>query len=218
MADSLGDKERKAMKNRSEKIAVLLTVVLALSSHFCWATLIENETSAIQGVNDTPATADPIIRGSAIWADAGVMHLASGGGDMDFFSIDLMEGEILMTATTPLQELFAMPDTILGLFDESGMLLVLNDNAGSSDPDDEYFNLGSKIEYQIPEDATYYIGVTGYDDFDFEGNSDESDNTVAHAETGAYALTVAVIPEPATFMLLGLGTMLFLRKRLVFQS
>ena len=137
---------------------------------------------------------------------------------MDFFSIDLMEGEILMAATTPLEELFAMPDTILGLFDEAGMLLALNDDSGSSDPGDEFFNLGSKIEYQAPVGATYYIGVTGYDDFDFDGNSDESDNAIPHDQTGAYALTVTVIPEPATFMLLALGAMLFLRKRLVFQS
>ena len=200
------------MKKRNGRTISLLTAVLALSSSACWATLIESET------NDSRAEADPIARGPAIWADAGVMHLASGGEDMDFFSIDLMEGEILMAATTPLEELFAMPDTILALFNEAGTLLVLNDNAGSSDPDDQGFNLGSKIEYKAPEDATYYIGVTGYDDFDFDGKSDESNNTVAHDEIGAYVLTAVAIPEPATLILLALGAMLFLRKRLVFQS
>ncbi len=200
------------MENRKGRIVGLLTALLALSSSVCWATLIESET------NDSISEADPIPRGPAVWADAGAMELAGGGGDMDFFSIDLMEGEILMAATTPLEELFTMPDTILGLFDDAGMLLALNDNAGSSDPDDLEDNLGSKIEYQAPEDATYYIGVTGFDDFDFDGNSDDLNIGYPHDQTGPYALTVTVIPEPATFMLLALGAMLFPRKRLEIQS
>ena len=121
-----------------------------------------------------------------------------------------------MAATTPLAELFTMPDTILGLFDENGLLLALNDDAGSSDPDDgdgEEGNLGSKIEYQVPEGATYYIGVTGYDDFDFDGNSDDTYNVMPHEETGAYALTVTVIPEPATLGLFIIGLIPFLRRR-----
>jgi len=199
------------MKNRHGKTIGLLTAVLALSSSACWATLIESET------NDSRAEANPITRGPVIWVDAGAMDLAIGG-DMDFFSIRLEGEEILMAATTPLAELFTMPDTILGLFDDEGTLLVLNNDAGSSDPGDSEENLGSKIEYQATEGATYYIGVTGYDDFDFDGNSDNINIGNPHGETGAYALTITVIPEPATLILLALGAMLFLRKRLVFQS
>ena len=198
---------------RFDRIIVLSLTILLLSYGTSLATLIESETSVIKGLNDTQGTADPITRGPVIWADAGEMYLADGGGDMDFFSIRLEEGEIVMAATTPLQELFTMPDTILGLFDQNGVLLALNDDAGSSDPGDSEENLGSKIEYQAPEGATYYIGVTGYDDFDFDGNSDDLNTGNPHEQTGAYALTATVIPEPATLSLFILGLIPFLRRR-----
>jgi hypothetical protein len=202
------------MENRKWRVFVLLVSVLVLSYSVCSATLLESETSAQLGLNDTQQTADPIVRGPVVWADAGVMHLGGDGGDVDFFSIRLEEGEILMGATTPLTELFTVPDTILGLFDGDGALLALNDNAGSSDPGGSEDNLGSKIEYQAPEDATYYIGVTGYDDFDFDGMADESDNSIPHSEVGAYGLTVSIfVPEPAMAVLLGVGGIVFLRRR-----
>jgi PEP-CTERM motif-containing protein len=198
------------MENRKWRIFVLLVSVLVLSYGVCSATLQESETSAQSGMNDTQETADPIERGPVVWADAGVMHLADGGGDVDFFSIPLEEGEILMAATTPLTELFTVPDTILGLFDDQGTLLVSNDDAGN---DDE--SLGSKIEYLVTESDTFYIGVTGYDDFDFDGLADYPDNSIPHTEVGAYGLTVSIfVPEPATLALLALGSMvLFRRKR-----
>ncbi len=193
------------MKIQIGRVMVLFATMLFLSYGTSSATLIESET------NDTLATADVIVRGPALWVDAGAMELTPG--DVDFFSIRLEEGEILMAATTPLAELFTRPDTIMGLFNETGTLLVLNDDAGSDDPGDSEENLGSKIEYQATEGATYYLGVTGFDDFDFEGNSDETDNTVAHNETGSYALTITIIPEPATLSLFALGLIPLLRRR-----
>jgi hypothetical protein len=184
------------MKNRNRRVIGIVTAILALSSSACWATLIESES------NDSIGTADPITPlGAPIWADAGEMELGTGG-DVDFFSIELKQGEILMAATTPLVTSFTEPDTILALFDQGGTILALNDNAGSDDPGDSEYNLGSKIEYQVDVDDTYFIRVVG------------SDNN----QVGAYALTVTVIPEPATLILLALGAMLFLRKRIVFQS
>ena len=193
------------MKIRLIKGMVLSSMILLLSYGTSSATLIESET------NDSFAVADTISRGPAIWADAGAMELTTG--DVDFFSIRLEEGEILMAATTPLAELFTMPDTILGLFDQDGYLLALNNDAGDGDPGISEDYLGSKIEYQAPTGATYYIGVTGFDDFDFDGNSDDSENTMAHDKTGAYALTVTIIPEPATLSLFILGLIPLLRRR-----
>jgi len=196
------------MENRKWNIFVVLVSVLVLSYGVCSATLQESE------VNDTQQTADPIVRGPVVWADAGVMTLGEDGGDVDFFSIRLEEGEIIMAATTPLTELFTEPDTILGLFDKDGFLLALNDDAGSSNPGDDEDSRGSKIEYQAPESATYYIGVTGYDDFDFDGMADESDNSTPHIEVGMYGLTTSIfVPEPATFALLALGTMVLVRRK-----
>ena len=47
---------------------------------------------------------------------------------------------------------------------------------------------GSALRAFIPTDGTYYLAVTGYEDYDFAG---------VHAEFGAYALLVGVeAPEP----------------------
>lgn len=202
------------MKHQNKRITGFLVVIWVLLPSVCWATLIESET------NNSCAEADGILRGPAIWIGVGVMELTAG--DMDYFSIPLEKGEILITYTIPLKTLFTVPDTILGLFDTNGDLLALNDNAGSSDSGNHHTVKGSKIEYKTPAEATYYIGITGYDDFDFDGNSDGIKQTTGfdspHVQTGAYALSVAVMPEPATCMLLVLGSILFLRKRPVFPS
>lgn len=188
------------------KLSLTLVLGLAVLVSTASATLMEIEPSALSGVNDTTATADPIMRGPVLWVDAGIMHLAPGGGDVDFFSIELAEGEIMMATVTPLVDLFFNPDTIIAIFDDGGAQLAINDDV------DVYTNLGSKVDWQAQYSGTYYIGVTGYDDYDFNGYSDAMPAEI-HGEAGAYMMAVAITPEPTMCVLLGLGSLVFMKKK-----
>ncbi|BBO23239.1 MAG: PEP-CTERM sorting domain-containing protein [Fimbriimonadaceae bacterium] len=164
---------------------VVFGVLALASAAISQAIIIESEP------NNTPLTANAISRGAAPWADVGVMSLADGGGDVDYFSITLFAGEVITAITTPLEVTFTVPDTLMHLLDSSFSELVFNDDGGG--PSGQY---GSAIRYEITSSGTYYIGVTGYGDRSFVGT---------HSEEGDYALTVSVVPEPATLLALGAG-------------
>lgn len=154
--------------------------------------------------NDTIATATPLDI-TPIGSDVGFLTLGPSSGDVDFFAIALSESDILTAITTPLGDVpdgFGIPDTAIGVFDGLGTLLLFNDDAGDDSGDaDEY---GSAIRFLAPETAIFFIGITGYDDPDFLGSS---------SEVGDYALTVSVVPEPATMVLLASCSLLVLRRR-----
>ncbi|MFN8139068.1 MAG: PEP-CTERM sorting domain-containing protein [Fimbriimonadales bacterium] len=138
--------------------------------------------------NNTIGTANLISRGASPWADVGVINLAAGGGDVDFFGIDLLAGEYLTVITYPIaDDSENAPDTMLTLRDSTGFELDFNDDANG---------FGSAIRYHIADTGRYYIGITGFGDTGFGG---------AHGEEGDYILTVSVVPEPATMLALGAG-------------
>ncbi|GIK31686.1 MAG: PEP-CTERM sorting domain-containing protein [Armatimonadetes bacterium] len=161
---------------------VVFGVLALASAAISQAIIIESEP------NNTPLTANAISRGAAPWSDVGVMSLADGGGDVDYFSITLFAGEVFTAITTPLEVTFTVPDTMMHLLDSSFSELVFNDDAGAG--------FGSAIRYAVTSSGTYYIGITGYGDRSFVGS---------HGEEGDYALTVSVVPEPATLLALGAG-------------
>lgn len=168
-------------------------VVLAISSS-AFSSIIETEP------NDTMATADVISSPTSYpWSDVGICLLDSSGSDIDYFKIWLTDTSTVLTVvTTPLDVLFTDPDTLLGLFDSSGTLLVSNDDSGGTN--------GSTIMYNITSTGWYYIAVTGSGDTNFAG--------INHGETGNYMLTVSVVPEPATLAMITLGGLLvFVRRR-----
>jgi hypothetical protein len=145
--------------------------------------------------NDARSGADSIAI-APFTAQIGIGELLAA--DVDFYRLNLREGQFLSAMTAPLGDMpssFRSPDTVLGLFDESGVSLIVGDDAGdhsespihpfltSDSPyatDDEGFPelYGSGIRALIPADGTYYLGVTGYQDDDFLGN---------HIEVGRYA-------------------------------
>jgi hypothetical protein len=144
--------------------------------------------------NDTRTGADMIPGGPG--AHVAVLEMLEN--DVDFFALTLTAGQILSAMTAPLDDLditFDYPDTVIGLFDSSGELLVVNDDAGDEgfsniDPNLGSDNpmlpdgiFGSAIRALIPSDGVYYLGVTGFEDDGFLGN---------HAESGLYALLVGV--------------------------
>jgi len=145
--------------------------------------------------NNSFGTADVIVRPSGPFADLGLATLGGGGGDLDFFSLDLVAGEILIATTTPLEEFEIDPDTILGLFGPDETFITSDDDSGPG--------LGSQIEFPVTESGKYYLVVTGFADFDFVGD---------HEQDGRYSLSVKVIPAPAAFAALA-GVLAVRRRR-----
>lgn len=81
-------------------------------------------------------------------------------------------------------------DTLLGVFDGGGTLEDTDDDGG--------FDLLSKLDVTADGSGEVVLAVTGFPDFDVFG---------AHSEVGDYTLTLTLVPEPtsAIMMLLGVG-------------
>ena len=79
---------------------------------------------------------------------------------MDYYKFRANAGEILVVETVPGNQV----DTLIGLFDDDGNLLALNDDGGA-------FGLGglSRFAFAIPATANYFVGVTTWPDFGFTG-------------------------------------------------
>ncbi len=147
--------------------------------------------------NDSIANANPIDRDPGIWADVGLMALGGDGGDVDYFAIDLVAGESMIVTVTPFDNIdFTDPDTILGVFDVGGTMLAFDDNGGVGN--------GSLLVFAPDTSDTYYIGISGGGDDDFNGD---------HGESGTYSLSVRVVPVPATLALLSAAGLVAGRRR-----
>ena len=157
--------------------------------------------------NQTTAGADLIAIPPATHAAVAVSQLVAN--DVDFYRLELSAGDVLSAMTAPLTSLptdYGAPDTMLGLFDSGGTLLLLDDDSGDTGNDadgvlasDHPFVsaagntiFGSALRAEITTSGTYYLGVTGFGDNNFVGT---------HGESGSYALLVGV-PEPSTVVLL----------------
>jgi hypothetical protein len=83
------------------------------------------------------------------------------GDDVDFFRFRAKAGDIVAIETLPGSRL----DTMIGLFDDAGNLLLLDDDGGS-------FGVGglSRLLVQFQVDGTFAVGVTTWPDFDFTGD------------------------------------------------
>lgn len=101
--------------------------------------------------------------------------------DVDFMRITgALAGDRMTITTHPLAptEQSPGPDTLAGVFDASGELIDLEAD----------FSVGSRFDFVVPADGTWFTGITGtLDDF-FEG---------WHLETGPYALVISVFPVPS---------------------
>jgi hypothetical protein len=184
-----------------------LLVVLCLVFPFTsYGTFTETEPD-----NNVMSGADLINRETTLpWTFSEPMSLIATGeddpGDVDFFKINLNAGETI-TITTTIEN--NNPDTVLGLFDPSGILLTKNDNIDLS-------NKGSRIkDYSITSSGLYFIAVTGGPD----GTSSDNDfdgtyfGFYKHEEHGSYGLTVSIVPEPCSLVLLGCGVVALVRRR-----
>ena len=93
------------------------------------------------------------------------------GGDVDYFHFRAKAGDILAIETVPgLQSM----DTVIGIFDADGNLLLANDDGG--------VGLLSRLLVQIVVDGTYAVGVSTFPDLTFTG---------AGGDFGRYVLNIS---------------------------
>jgi hypothetical protein len=178
--------------------AILLFAVASPAA----AVLQDDETS-----NDNIATA-PIQmvvppNDNVVSTDSGLLTFRLGGGDLDYVGIgDLRAGDIVVMSTTPLGDppTFEVPDTIIGLFSDSGAMECVGDDAFNNDLDQFPTGFGSLCRYEIPADGDYFVGITGFSANPFDG---------AHFEENMYSLTVNVtrLPEPGVLLQLASGAL-----------
>jgi subtilisin-like proprotein convertase family protein len=118
--------------------------------------------------NDTLATATPLSFGSSGTAAFTGVTLGNGPGgnlDVDLYRIDIPRGG-LITAEVIARRLTnpSTLDSVLRLFNANGEVLASNDN---------FFAQDSYVDFFVATGGTYYIGVSGF------GNDDYNVNTVA---------------------------------------
>jgi hypothetical protein len=83
-------------------------------------------------------------------------EISPAAADIDFYSFEGQAGQYLIVETTRGQV-----DTVLGLFDAAGNIIVGDDDGG--------VGLLSRIEGGLPYTGTYYLAVTFCCDYDFDG-------------------------------------------------
>lgn len=149
-----------------------------------------------------PGSAASIVRGPAIWADAGVMNLSAGG--THWWKISLDQGEVFSVMTTPLQPINVAPDTVMSLWDNNLGFITRNDDSPGN-------SLGSSVRHEALYSGDYYVAVVGFQGGDQTNISYYSTST--STEVGNYVLTASIVPEPGTFAALGLGAVALLRRR-----
>ncbi|HKB94026.1 MAG TPA: hypothetical protein VKC62_07330, partial [Gaiellaceae bacterium] len=141
--------------------------------------------------NDDPPGADPLglAPGAAVR-----IHGALRSGlptDVDFFSVLLAAGDVLVAQTAPLGNLFDIPDTALGIVTADRTSYAWNDDAGSDAPASNEH--GSRVRFQAAAPGVYFVAVVYYEDDEFVG-FDGANSTEA---AGDYVLTVSRVAEDA---------------------
>ncbi|MEN1678545.1 MAG: PEP-CTERM sorting domain-containing protein [Planctomycetota bacterium] len=160
------------------------------------------------GANEMMAGADLLPLGE-FDSLVSVNSLVPGAtGDVDFYRVDLVAGDVLTAMTAPLGGLsddFDDPDTMIIVMDSNGNILLDDDEAGGpfSDLGINTFGTtdahGSAVHFLAPATDSYFFAVTGFPDELAIGS---------HSEQGAYALLVSrarVIPEPSALALVLAG-------------
>jgi hypothetical protein len=99
-------------------------------------------------------------------------YSALGENDVDFYRFRAKAGDILAIETLPGSPL----DTMVGLFDEGGNLLLLDDDGGAGGT-----GALSRLLVRVLVDGVYAVGVTTWPDYGFTG---------AGSDTGRYVLGI----------------------------
>jgi hypothetical protein len=146
--------------------------------------------------NDTLNTANDLgsygVPGDGIVVDGMI-----SSGDVDWFCFTLLDNATMVVAA-----LFDLNpdqgnDGVMGLFDSLGNAIEIDDDDG--------IDLMPALQAADLAAGTYYIAISGYPDFDFEGD---------HEESFEYKLVIGLnIPTPGALALMGLGGLTIARRR-----
>jgi len=131
--------------------------------------------------NGVLASATPITVGDEINAEIG--DEVAGARDVDIYSFHVNAGDRVSFETLA-YSLGSSLDTILRLFDGAGTQLAFNDDTPF------VFTLDSYIEYTFSSAGTYYIGVSGYPNSNYNPLVPLSGQL---GSTGEYTLRVTML-------------------------
>jgi subtilase family serine protease/methionine-rich copper-binding protein CopC len=108
--------------------------------------------------------------------------------DVDFIELGYLETGTLFTADLDSSGIGYGLDSRLRLFDSSGNEIAVSDD----DPaPGESFSGDSYIEWTIDYDDYYYLGISSYDNYDYDPYTEESGSS-SGASQGYYELTLAI--------------------------
>lgn len=113
----------------------------------------------------------------------------SAGLDVDLFSVELSAGSLL-SIDVDANEFGSSLDSVLRVFDDAGNELAWSDDSAAPGETPSY---DSYLDFSAPTEGTYYVGVSGFGNFDY-------DPTVAGSgafdgSTGDYSLIFTYAPS-----------------------
>jgi len=128
------------------------------------------------------------------------------GADVDLFRVELNAGE-LITIDVDASELFSPLDSVLRVFDSTGAPVMETDDLGNQQPvesDDDiapgesavvqnilFVNRDSFLAFTAPANGVYYIGVSGYDNNEYDPTLDpNADANRRPATPGHYEIDI----------------------------
>ncbi|HEX2477502.1 MAG TPA: hypothetical protein VHK01_22285 [Lacipirellulaceae bacterium] len=172
--------------------------VLFDSNRSCFASFIILAvcSSSVVAQIDTDPTNDEQVNGDDLgllpgFAVSNRATLAAPDNDVDFFTVQLSEDDVVFGMTTPITSLpstFETPNTMASVVSFGSQATFSNDDLANELPS-AGDTLGSLFRFQAPFPSTYYVGITGFGDLELDGAASGS----THAETGDYIFTAGVV-------------------------
>lgn len=117
-------------------------------------------------------------------------------GLADYYSFTVAANQVLtLSVITPDGYLFT-DDPVVGLFGTDGTLLATDDDGGTG--------YNALLSYSIVDAGVYYVAVSGFADFDFDGVADfDPLDTISTDFLYNLEITAAPVPVPGALLLLG---------------